>query len=60
MLLQSFDKNFLDNSDTLQKGFTEIMGYNEPGELKSTCNAMWVDSAQICKRTMESPRTSIQ
>lgn len=25
-----FDKNFLDNSDTLQKGFTEIMGYNEP------------------------------
>ncbi|KGB77291.2 hypothetical protein CNBG_3129 [Cryptococcus deuterogattii R265] len=25
-----FDRNFLDNSDTLQDGFTEIMGYNEP------------------------------
>ncbi|WVO23524.1 uncharacterized protein IAS62_004879 [Cryptococcus decagattii] len=25
-----FDRNFLDSSDTLQDGFTEIMGYNEP------------------------------
>lgn len=40
MLFQSFDKNFLDNSDTLQKGFTEIMGYNEPGESKSICSVM--------------------
>lgn len=40
MLLQSFDRTFFDNSDTLQDGFTEIMGYNEPGKSENTCDVM--------------------
>ncbi|KAE8543152.1 hypothetical protein D1P53_000639 [Cryptococcus gattii VGV] len=35
-----FDRTFFDNSDTLQDGFTEIMGYNEPGESESTCDVI--------------------
>lgn len=60
MLLQSFDRTFFDNSDTLQDGFTEIMGYNEPGKSENTCDVMWTDSRQICERGVESPLTSIQ
>ncbi|KJE05803.1 hypothetical protein I311_00529, partial [Cryptococcus gattii NT-10] len=53
MLFQSFDRTFFDNSDSLQDGFTEIMGYNEPDIIGS-----W--KTQITKLRSTYPSIKVQ